>query len=394
MSLDIKYWKSRKNSGKAAWCVKFQSSQKFFKTKDEAQQFAKTIEREATGDLSNSWDWNVDKLCREYLARIEGDKNQGHMTKSNWAAKLRHMKYFNSLLMNGNPIGAVKVRDLTEGHFTLQFIDQLCVNRKIATVTNIMLDIKCLFDFAKTSGCRNTNPASGIKSKSGKPGQETYEDLAEKIQPNIIEKILKALEEIEAQRLPHAMANADNNWRVAMHFAIATGLRQGEQRALTWEDIWWDQNKIDVNKAIKHGGSIGKPKTKKGMRQVILSPELKSELQELYFAKGRPNDLTNLVFVGRFGKVRSTGAFGKLMHKVCKFAEVEHIRWHDLRHFYASNLLQLYPGDLWRVCNYMGHESIETTNKIYGHWINESDEAQQEHVDKVSGAFGRFAKSR
>jgi len=130
------------------------------------------------------------------------------------------------------------------------------------------------------------------------------------------------------------------------------------------------------------------------MRQVILSPELKSELQELYLARGRPNDFTTLVFPGRFGAVRSTSTFSKQMHKVCKFAEVEYIRWHDLRHFYASNLLQLYPGDLWRVCNYMGHESIETTNKIYGHWINESNEAQQEHVDKVSGAFGRFAKSR
>ena len=394
MALDIKYWKSRKKAGKAAWCVKFQTSQKFFQTKEEAQHFAKNIKREATGDLSNSWDWNVDKLCREYLAWIEGEMTKGYLNKSNWVAKVRHIKYFTSCRLNGDWVGNAKVLDLAEGHFTLQFIDQLCVGRKVNTVKNIMLDIKCLFDFAIASGCRNTNPAKGIKSKSGKPDQETYEDLAEKIQPNIIEKILNAADEIEAQRCLMGKAAADNYWRTAMHFAIATGLRQGEQRALTWGDIWWDQNKIDVNKAIKHEGKLGKTKTKKGMRQVILSPELKSELQELYLARGRPNDFTTLVFPGRFGAVRSTSTFSKQMHKVCKFAEVEYIRWHDLRHFYASNLLQLYPGDLWRVCNYMGHESIETTNKIYGHWINESNEAQQEHVDKVSGAFGRFAKSR
>ena len=41
MALDIKYWKSRKKAGKAAWCVKFQTSQKFFQTKEEAQHFAK-----------------------------------------------------------------------------------------------------------------------------------------------------------------------------------------------------------------------------------------------------------------------------------------------------------------------------------------------------------------
>ena len=393
MTLDIKYWKSRKKAGKAAWCVKFQTSQKFFQTKEEAQHFAKNIKREATGDLSNSWDWNVDKLCREYLAWIEGEMTKGYLNKSNWVAKVRHIKYFTSCRLNGDWVGNAKVLDLAEGHFTLQFIDQLCVGRKVNTVKNIMLDIKCLFDFAIASGCRNTNPATGIKTKSGKPDEENNEPFAQKIQPDIIEKLLCSIDPMNANKSALATAT-DNDWRVAMHFAIATGLRQGEQRALTWSDIWWDQNKIDVNKAIKHCGKLGKPKTRAGLRQVILTPELKSELQELYMSRGRPNDFNTLVFPSRFGTVKKKSRFSEVMAKLCKFADVEHIRWHDLRHFYASNLLQLYPGDLWRVCNYMGHESIETTNKIYGHWINESDEAQQQHVNIVAGAFGRFAKSR
>ena len=47
------------------------------------------------------------------------------------------------------------------------------------------------------------------------------------------------------------------------------------------------------------------------------------------------------------------------------------IRWHDLRHFFASILLQTYGDDLHKVTSFMGHGSIEMTRKVYGHWLDD-----------------------
>ena len=74
------------------------------------------------------------------------------------------------------------------------------------------------------------------------------------------------------------------------------------------------------------------------------------------------------------------------LHKACDAAGVERIRWHDLRHYYASRILQAFNGDWWTVTNRMGHESIKTTTNIYGHWL-ESEEQDAKIADAISGAF-------
>ncbi len=61
-----------------------------------------------------------------------------------------------------------------------------------------------------------------------------------------------------------------------------------------------------------------------------------------------------------------------VLKKACKQAGVEVIRWHDLRHFFASILLQTYGDDLHKVTSFMGHGSIEMTRKVYGHWLDDS----------------------
>lgn len=75
--------------------------------------------------------------------------------------------------------------------------------------------------------------------------------------------------------------------------AILTGLRQGEQFALRWEDIDWKHNLIRVRRELywawgKHvEADNGKPKfmflelkTKNSKRDIDLSPELKKALRE------------------------------------------------------------------------------------------------------------------
>jgi integrase len=63
-----------------------------------------------------------------------------------------------------------------------------------------------------------------------------------------------------------------------------------------------------------------------------------------------------------------------VLHPACVAAGIEELRWHDLRHFFASICLELFGADFHRITTLMGHKSISTTRELYGHWID--DEAR------------------
>ena len=108
-------------------------------------------------------------------------------------------------------------------------------------------------------------------------------------------------------------------------------------------------------------------------------------LRELYIRRGRPTD-DALVFCSNIGTLRMPSKFLKALHRACDAAGVDRIRWHDLRHFYASKLLMEYSDDLYRVKSYMGHKTIQITQDIYGHWLDTSGE-DTAAVDKLSAIF-------
>ena len=97
-------------------------------------------------------------------------------------------------------------------------------------------------------------------------------------------------------------------------------------------------------------------------------------MRELFLQHGRPNDPDAYVFFSLVGTPKQSDKFLNAITVACKKAGVQHIPWHDLRHFYASNILQAFPDDLWRVKNYMGHETIKVTQTTYGHWLDEKKE--------------------
>ena len=162
-------------------------------------------------------------------------------------------------------------------------------------------------------------------------------------------------------------------------------MRQGELRELRWKDINFDNNTITVSRSIQLFGTIGHTKTKNGQRIVPLIPSIAQELKELRMASGRPED-GELVFVGKDGKRIYGQTLRDNLDAACLLGQVSRIRWHDLRHFYASILLQTYGDDLHKVTSFMGHGSIEMTRKVYGHWLDDK-KRNAEDAAKLDAAF-------
>lgn len=145
-------------------------------------------------------------------------------------------------------------------------------------------------------------------------------------------------------------------FRAMITFAAWTGIRQGELFALQWEDVTDDE--ITISKSRKLDGSLGLPKNGQGRTVPILPPA-----RVLDDVPRRPDPF---VFHSPRGHPLIKGTHGWSWQKVKAAAGIG-IRWHDLRHFCATRLLEL-GVDHFAVSIQLGHTDGGTlVMERYGH---------------------------
>jgi integrase len=156
-------------------------------------------------------------------------------------------------------------------------------------------------------------------------------------------------------------AARDANDRLLLWFAVATGARAGEQLALKWSDITWTEGAESVRfrRSFTHG-HLGSTKSKRH-RSVPLPPALADALQEARNEAGA----RELVFAGTNGRMMRIGQLHECLWRSLKRAQLREIRWHDLRHSFASHLVAA-GVPLNVVQNRMGHSTILMTMR-YSH---------------------------
>jgi integrase len=152
---------------------------------------------------------------------------------------------------------------------------------------------------------------------------------------------------------------------------MRTGMRQGELLALEWGDIDWNGNFIEVRRSTWRG-IVGTPKSGK-TRRVDMNNRLKAVLQQ-HHARMKAEALKAgvavpaLVFTSEaltpYDGVNVRKSFEAALRK----AKIRKIRFHDLRHSYASWLIQN-KESLAYVRDQLGHSSIQITVDLYGHLV-------------------------
>jgi len=153
--------------------------------------------------------------------------------------------------------------------------------------------------------------------------------------------------------------------------ALRTGTRQGELIALKWTDIDWNGKFIEVQRT-NWNGHIAAPKSGKG-RRVDMSDQLadvladhRRHLAALTLKDGR--SMAEWVFPSTTGTPWDAANIRKDFSLCLKKAGLRHLRFHDLRHSFASWLIG--NGEsLAYVREQMGHHSIQITVDTYGHLI-------------------------
>jgi integrase len=156
--------------------------------------------------------------------------------------------------------------------------------------------------------------------------------------------------------------------------AIGTGLRQGELLALRWSDVDLDAGVLSVRHTLQRGSrSLAEPKTERGRRVLRLPGEVRDSLRdhrrrqlEDRLAKGPRWVDADFVFTTGQGRPLAARNVLRSFHRELERAGLPAQRFHDLRHAYATLMLE--DGEeLGVISRTLGHSQIATTADVYAH---------------------------
>ena len=147
---------------------------------------------------------------------------------------------------------------------------------------------------------------------------------------------------------------------------IATGLRRGELLGLKWSDIDYENQTIFIRRQICRIDGIvteGPLKTKNSYRKIIVPSDV---LEVLKNKQLNEDNASEYVFSSPTGGAISPDSVLHMLHRVLKRAGLPKIRFHDLRHTFATMALQN-GVDVKTVSNILGHFSAGFTLDTYAH---------------------------
>lgn len=184
--------------------------------------------------------------------------------------------------------------------------------------------------------------------------------------------------------------------------AVRTGLRMGELLALQWPDIDWQGRFIEVRRNYTHW-RVTTPKSGES-RRVDMSRELTQTLKDLHTerqieaaARGW-KEVPPWVFCSEVGGLlHPHNLRDRVFYGLLTKAGIRKVRFHDLRHTFASLLLQNGESPVY-VKEQLGHASIQITVDVYGHLIPGGNKQAVDRLDlpvekvQVEGQFATPAQ--
>jgi integrase len=161
----------------------------------------------------------------------------------------------------------------------------------------------------------------------------------------------------DATEVAALVDSAREDERVLLLFAGHTGARAGELLALEWSDLDFRQ-KIVTFRRSRTDGVTTDTKSRKP-RQVPMSPALEAALKAHRHVRGP------LVFCQEDGSNLTLWLLHGALERAARRARLRLLRWHDLRHSFASNLT-IGGTPLRQVQDWLGHSTITMTMR-YAH---------------------------
>ena len=185
-------------------------------------------------------------------------------------------------------------------------------------------------------------------------------------------------------------------YRTLVAMAIYTGMRISELLGLVWEDVDVDRGCVYVRAQLSraHLGAPARrvaPKTRAAVRQIPLTPQLAALLRR-HRVNAESAAGSAWVFSTRDGRpLGQRNVQRSALHLAADAAGLRadgaRLRFHDLRHTFASHLIIDLGLDVVQVSRLMGHASPSTTLNIYAHMFHEARHAADLRARMARSAF-------
>ena len=176
----------------------------------------------------------------------------------------------------------------------------------------------------------------------------------------------KEMQTLPVEQLTSFLREAKESGVYEMYYIdLATGLRRGELLGLKWSDIDLEKGDLRVQRQIGRidGKIIEMPlKTKNAYRTLPLSADAINVLMQ----QRRKTGNSEWVFLSPTGGPMSPDSVLHMLHRILKRAGLPKVRFHDLRHTFATLALQN-GVDIKTVSGMLGHFSAGFTLDTYAH---------------------------
>lgn len=199
--------------------------------------------------------------------------------------------------------------------------------------------------------------------------------------PKVIER--KEMHFLTANEMQVLIDAALPQHKAILATACLTGMRQGELLALSWDDIDFLNNRIHVRRAVS-GRKISDPKSQYSRRVISIPKSLIEMLKEHQVRQlvELPENPDNLVFTNQSGHLMDHSSLLRYVYwPTLKRAGLPKIRFHDLRHSFASMLIHR-GENIKYIQRTLGHSSVQITLDIYGHLLPEAGQEAAERLEE------------
>lgn len=218
-----------------------------------------------------------------------------------------------------------------------RWMNTLCEGLSPKSVNAALGLLKKMLNDAVRWGLIHLNPIVGVRPL--KLSQRDYQFWSQLE----AEKALTYIKDFEPEKYPGFV------------LALNTGMRRGELRALTWDAVNLDLNLIEVKQSYCEYAKKVKCTKSRKIRRLPINTPLRDLLVQLRGSQTGPLVLPEFRFCN------ST----KAMQRICAKAGIRVIRFHDLRHTFASHFM-MNGGRLYDLQQLLGHSSSQMTER-YAH---------------------------
>lgn len=197
----------------------------------------------------------------------------------------------------------------------------------------------------------------------------------------------------DSEQVQAILKAAEGSWvHLPILLGAATGMRRGEVFALRWRDVDLDADLIRVTGSLQRAGGklrIVEPKSARGRRTVALPASVvdalrqhRKEQSERRLLLGEDWTDTDLLIEQGDGTPRDPDTVTHRFVEFAKTAKVSGVRFHDLRHAYATSLLRggVHPKV---VSEALGHASTAFTMDVYSHVVPSMQEQAAKAISEA-----------